>query len=108
MHPRQGLRQVAVAFIGDDDAAAGFGDQEVGPGDADIRRQEFRAQRGAGFRLDITALMENAVGGQVGVSFAERLLPVLHVEVEGGGDDVARQFVTKLDDVFTEIGFEPA
>ena len=41
VHARQGLREVAVALVGDDDAAAGLGDQEVGAGDADIGRQEL-------------------------------------------------------------------
>ena len=40
VHARQGLRQIAVALIGDDDAAAGLGDQEIGAGDADIGGQE--------------------------------------------------------------------
>ncbi len=39
MHPRQRLRQIAIALIGDDDAAAGLGDQEIRAGDPDVRRQ---------------------------------------------------------------------
>jgi hypothetical protein len=31
VHPRQRLRQVAVAFVRDDDARAGLGDEEVPP-----------------------------------------------------------------------------
>ena len=46
VHPRQRLGQVAVALVGDDDAAAGLRDQEVGPGDADIGGEELL--RGAG------------------------------------------------------------
>ncbi len=34
---RQGLGQIAVALVGDDDGAARFGNQIVGPGDAHIR-----------------------------------------------------------------------
>ena len=43
---RQGLRQVAIALVGDDDAAAGLGDQEIGAGDADIGGEEAVAQLG--------------------------------------------------------------
>ena len=43
MHARQGLRQVAIALVGDDDAAAGLGDQEIGAGDADIGGEELLA-----------------------------------------------------------------
>ena len=44
MHPRQCLREVAIAFIGDDNRCAGFRDQEIGAGDADIRSEEFFTQ----------------------------------------------------------------
>ena len=47
MHPRQGLRQIAIAFIGDDDRSAGFGDQKIGAGHADIGGQELVAQDAA-------------------------------------------------------------
>ena len=40
----QRLRQVAVALVGHDHGRAGFGDQEVGAGDADIGGQELLAQ----------------------------------------------------------------
>ena len=36
MHPGQNLGQIAVAFISDDDRRSGFGDAEIGPGNADI------------------------------------------------------------------------
>ena len=36
----QGLRQVAVALVGDDDRGAGLGDQEVRAGDADVGGEE--------------------------------------------------------------------
>ncbi len=53
MHRRQGLRQIAIALVGDDDRGAGLGDEEIRAGDADIGAREiFRAgwralQRGA-------------------------------------------------------------
>ena len=100
------LGEVAIALVGDDDAAAGLGDQEVGAGDADIGGEEFLAQPGACLGQDVAAFAEYAVGRQVGVRLAEAVLPVLLVEVERRRNDVARQFVAKLDDVFAEIGFD--
>jgi hypothetical protein len=79
MHARQGLGQVAIALVRDDDAAAGLGDQEVGAGDADIGGEEFLAQLGARFGQDVAAFVENAIGGQVGVQPAEIRLPILPV-----------------------------
>ena len=108
MHARQRLREVAVALVGDDDAAAGLGDQEVGAGDADIGRQESFAQLGAGLGQDVAAFVEHAVGRQVGVGLAEALLPVFPVEVERRRNDVAGQLVAKLDDVFAEVGLDRA
>ena len=102
----QGLGQVAIALVGDDDAAAGLGDQEVGAGDADVGREEFLAQPGARLGQDVAPLVEHAVGRQVGVDCAEALLPVLAVEVEGRGDDVARRLVAELQDVFAKIGLD--
>ena len=43
MDARQGLRQIAVALVGDDDAGAGLGDQKIGAGDPDIGGEEFAA-----------------------------------------------------------------
>jgi len=99
VHARQGLRQVAIALIRHDDGGAGFRDQEIRPGDADIGGEEFFPQFRARLRQDVAALAEHAVGRQVGVGFAELFLPVLQVQMEGRGDDVARQFVAQLDDV---------
>ena len=75
MHARQGLRQVAVALVGDDDAGAGLGDQEIGTGDADIGGEEALAQPAARLGQDVARLMEHAVGGKVGVGFAESSPP---------------------------------
>ena len=108
MHPRQRLGQVAVALVGDDDAAAGLGDQEVGAGDADIGGEEFLPQLGARLGQDVAAFAEHAVGRQVGVRVAEAVLPVLPVQVERGRDDMARQLVPELDDVLAEIGLDRA
>jgi hypothetical protein len=86
VHARQGLGEVAVALVGDDDAAAGLGDQEIRPGDADVGGEEALAQPRARLGQDVAALAEDAVARQVGVAGAEARLPVLAVEVEGGGE----------------------
>ncbi len=103
MHARQRLRQVAVAFVGHDHAAAGFGDQEVGAGDAHVGGQEPLPQLGARFRQDVAPLREHPVRRQVGVGQAELRLPILPVQVEGRGDDVARRFLAELDDVLAQV-----
>ena len=105
MDARQGLGQVAVALVGDDHRTAGFRDQEVGAGDPDIGGQELLPQLGARFGQDVAAFVEHAVDRQVGMGFAELVLPVLAVQVERRGDDVAGQLVAQLDDVFAEVGF---
>ena len=63
-------------------------------------------QLGACLGQDVAAFVEHAVRRQVGVRLAEARLPVLLVEVERRRDDVAGQLVTKLDDVFAEIGLD--
>src|SRR5262249_58597219 len=87
----------------DDHAAAGLRDQEIGTCDPDIRRQEELAQLGTRLSQDITAFAEYAVGWQIGVRLAEAFLPILSVEMERRRDDVARNFLTKLNNVFTKI-----
>ena len=79
MHAGEGLRQVAVALIGDDDTAAGLGNQEVGTGDADIGCEEALAQLRACLGEDVAAFGEDAIRRQVGVGFAEAFLPVFLV-----------------------------
>ena len=106
MDARQGLRQVAIALVGDDDAAAGLGDQEIGAGDADIGGEEAVAELGARLHHDVAPLGEDAVGRQVGVHAAEIRLPILAVEVEGGGDDVRRVLLAELEDVLAEVGLD--
>ena len=104
MDARQRLGQVAVALVGDDHRAAGLRDQEIRPGDADIGGQELLPQLGPRLGQDVAALVEHPVSRQIGVRLAKLLLPVLAVKVEGRGDDVARQLVAQLDNVFAEIG----
>ena len=70
--------------------------------------QELLAQPAAGLGQDVAAFGEDAVGRQVGVQAAEIGFPVLPVQVEGGGDDVARRLVAELQDVFAEVGLDRA
>ena len=49
MRLRQALGEIAVAFIGDDDRRAGFRDEKIGAGDADIGGEEVVAQLAARF-----------------------------------------------------------
>ncbi len=102
--PRQGLRQVAVALIGDDDARAGFGNQEIGPGDADFGGKEVRAQDGARLLAQGAHLLQGAVGVEPGMRRAERVGDLLLHQVDRRRDNVARWLVAQLDDVFAEIG----
>ena len=68
--------------------------------------RNFARSRRARLGQDVAPLGEHAVGRQVGVRQAELRLPILAVEVEGGGDDVARRLVAELDDVFAEVGLD--
>ena len=74
---RQDLREVAVAFVGDDDRGSGLGDEEVGAGDADVGGEELCAQHLARFRQQLLGLGETAVGRQIAMRLAEFLLDVL-------------------------------
>ncbi|MDF2974733.1 MAG: hypothetical protein K0R61_5183 [Microvirga sp.] len=102
----QDLREIAVTLVRDDDRRAGLGHEEVGAGDAHIRREEALAQHGAGLGEQLHGLGEIALGIEMGVNAPEILLHLGGVEVDGGRDDVARQLVAQLDDVFAEIGLD--
>ena len=103
MRLRQDLREIAVALVGDDDRGAGLGHQEVRAGDAHIGREKTLAQHGARFGQQLHGLREIALGVEMGVDAPEILLHLRGVEVDGGRDDVARQLVPQLNDVFAEI-----
>ena len=102
----QDLRQVAVALVGDDDRRPGLGDEEVGAGDADIGREIFLPQHGAGFLDEGGDFGQVAVGIEMGVGLAEIGLDLIACQVHGGRDDVARPLVPDLDQVFAEIGLD--
>ena len=73
----QDLRQIAVAFVGDDDRRAGFGDEEVRAGDADVGGEEFGPQHLARLAQQLLGLGETAIGRQIAMRLAEFLLDVL-------------------------------
>jgi len=50
--------------------------------------------------------MECAVSREVGVRLPEGFLPILQIQMKCRRDDMARQFVAKLDDVLAKIGFD--
>ncbi len=106
MDLRQNLRQIAVALVGDDDAGAGLGDQEIGAGDADIGGEEFRPQDLARLVGEGARLLEVARRVEIGVRRAEGVGDLFLEEVDGRRDDMARRLVAELNDVFAEIGLD--
>ena len=87
---RQKLGEIAIAFIGDDDGAAGLGDQEIGAGDAHIGAQEFIAQHAARLGDQLGRLGSERSGGRCVCTPAEIGLDLIAVEMHGRRDDVAR------------------
>jgi hypothetical protein len=65
MHFGQGRGEIAITLIGDDDGAAGLGDEEVGAGDADIGSEKLRPQRRPRFGEQRGRLIEIAILRQV-------------------------------------------
>src|SRR5712672_415051 len=103
---RQRLGEVAVALVGDDDRAAGLGDQEIRARDADIGGEEFFAQHGARFAQQAGGLDQIAFRRQMGMDAAEFRLDLLLGEMHRGCDDVGWHLVAELDDVFAEVGLD--
>ena len=99
---RGGGAQAAVAFVGDDDEGAGFGDEEVGAADAQIGVQEVLAQ---GYPGDAGQLGDVVGVGDAEV-FGEEAGDLSAGFMEGRGDQVGGRFLGQLDDVFAEVGFE--
>ena len=105
MDARRHQRQFGIAFIGDGAHRAAIGDEEVGARYADIRAQHPVAQfaPGAfGHGGDAVFLMRRAMFHlEEGRHLFARL-------VHGGPDDVRRALVGQLDDMFGQVGFDPA
>ena len=103
MHLWQDLREVAVAFVGDDDRRSGLGDQEIRAGDADVGGEKFVAQHAARLGEQLFGLRKIAVRRQVAMRLAEVLLDVLLGHVDRRRDDVRGRLAAQLDDVFAEV-----
>ncbi len=106
MDPGQGLRQIAVALVGDDDGGAGLGDEEVGAGDADVGVEEAPAQDGARLLEQVARLLDAARAPVLGVMLGEGVGEVAAREMDRRGDDVARRLVPELQDVLAEVGLD--
>ena len=106
MRAPQRLREIAVALVGDDDRRAGFRDQEIRAGDADIGRKKLFAQHGAGLGEQAFGRGEIAILVEIDMDAAEVLLHLFLVEMHRRRDDVRRRLAAQLDDVFAEVGFD--
>ena len=102
----QGLGQVAVALVGDDDRGPGLGDEEIRAGDADIGGQEAVAQDRARLAEQLLGPRQVAIGGEVAVGAAEVGLDVVAGDVDRRRDDVRGRLAAQLDDIFAEIGLD--
>ena len=106
MHARERLRQVAVALVGDDDRRAGLGDEEIRAGDADVGGEKAVAQNGARLAEQRLVLLEIAVLRQMRVHAAEVRLDLFLGKVHRRHDDVRRQLVADLHQIFAEVGLD--
>ena len=103
---RQDLRQIAIALVGDDDRRAGFRDEKIRAGDADVGRQKLFTQNAARFRQQLRRLGQIAVLGQMRVNAPEIALDLILGQMHGRADDVRGNLATQLDDIFAEIGLD--
>ncbi len=97
---RQGGDQAGIAFVGDDDDAAGVGDGDVCAGDAHVSVEKLGAQLAAG-ELDQL--------GDVGLLtlldiLAENLGNLLLGHMDGGHDHVRGALAGKLNDPLAQVG----
>ena len=102
----QGLGQVAVALVGDDDRRPGLGDEEIGAGDADVGGQEAVAQDRARLAEQLLGLRQVAVRREIAVEPAEVGLDVVAGDVDRRSDDVRGRLAAQLDDIFAEVGLD--
>ena len=106
LHAGQGLGEIGVSFVGDQNDRPRLGDQHVGAGDPDIGGEELAAQHRAGLFEHDLRIIEHARGRVLGVMLAECIGDLLLGEMHGRCDDVARRLVAELNDVFAKIGFD--
>ncbi len=99
MDPGQRGHETQVALVGTGSHHAGFGNGEVGAGDAHVGIDVFRTQFAAGDLdklLDVRTLLDLChVGEQVG-----HLVPG---KMDGRHDHVGRAFMAELDDPFAKV-----
>ena len=106
MRVRQHLREVAIAFVGHDDRRSCLGDEQIGAGNADIGADEFVAQHRTSLgdqvlrRIELARLWQRVVGP------AEVRRDLFLVEVNDGGDDVARPLAPQLHDILAKISLD--
>ena len=106
MDLRQGLREVAVALVGDDDRRPGLGDEEIRAGDADVGGKEVVAQDRARLAEQLLGPRQVAIGRQIAMGAAEVGLDVVAGDVDRRRDDVRGRLAAQLDDIFAEIGLD--
>src|SRR6516165_3220019 len=106
MDARQGLCQIAVALVGDEDGGPGFGDQKIGAGDADIGSKKPIAQDGARLVAELARFGEWARRIEGPVRSAKSLRDLLPDEVDRRRDQMAWRLAPQLDDVFAEVGLD--
>jgi hypothetical protein len=82
-----GLRQVAIALVGDDDRRAGFGDQEIRAGDADIGGRNFSRSTPRASASSACGSVRSRAGSDGCARGGNRLHLILR-EMHGRGDDV--------------------
>ena len=105
VHTGQGGHEAEVAFVGHGADHTGFGNGEVGTGDAHIGVDVFSAQFLTGHLhhlLDVftVLLLLGDLGEEIGHLIAG--------QVDGGHNHVRGAFVAVLDDPFAEVGFDHA
>ena len=102
VHARQRRHHAPVAFVRDDHARSGFGDQKVAARDAEIGREEMLPQhfaRFAGHARDVVLARRVVMG-------LEQVGDVLFALVKRRSDDVRRRLPGELKDVFSEVGLD--
>ena len=102
----QGLGQVAVALVGDDDRRPGLGDEEIGAGQADVGGKKAVAQDRARLAEQLLGPRKVAVGREIAMDAAEVGLDVVAGDVDRRGDDVRGRLAAQLDDIFAEVGLD--
>ena len=103
VHPRQGVAEVTVALVGDDDRRARFRDEEVRPRDPHVGAEEIAPQHLARPRDELRVPEPGRPEAERGVVLGEEIADLLAGLVDGRGDNVARRLARELDDVLAEV-----